>query len=34
VGIERQATITVGVDGSPESMVAATWAAQEPRGGG
>ncbi|MFN8199358.1 MAG: universal stress protein [Nakamurella multipartita] len=29
MGIERQATITVGVDGSPESMVAATWAAQE-----
>ena len=25
----RRATITVGVDGSPESMVAATWAAQE-----
>ena len=29
MGVERQAMITVGVDGSPESMVAAKWAAQE-----
>lgn len=29
MGIERQATITVGVDGSSESTVAAQWAAQE-----
>ena len=29
MGVERQTGITAGVDGSPESMVAARWAAQE-----